>query len=116
MASEESMYLFVLHRSFAPPPQQANRGLVGAPGFAQDDTREVCFIRLGILGWEVETKATTPLKPTAGFHPSEPSLAGDPGLNGTPGHNGLWIRVAMRPVLVRASPIASELAGAEREY
>ena len=30
-------------------------------------------------------KATTPLKPTAGFHPSEPSLAGDPGLNGAPG-------------------------------
>jgi hypothetical protein len=27
---------------------------------------------------------TTPLKPTEGFHPSEPSLAGDPGLNGPP--------------------------------
>ena len=27
---------------------------------------------------------TTPLKPTAGFPPSEPSLAGDPGLNGPP--------------------------------
>src|ERR1035437_10019391 len=25
-------------RSFAPPPQQANRGLVGDPGCAQDDT------------------------------------------------------------------------------
>ena len=27
-----------MHRSFAPPPQQANRRLVGDPGFAQDDT------------------------------------------------------------------------------
>jgi hypothetical protein len=37
-------------------------------------------------------KETTPLKPTAGFHPSEPSLAGDPGLNGAPAITFLSIR------------------------
>ena len=48
--------------------------------YAQDDTREVCLIGRGVRGRDGETKATTPLKPTAGFHPSEPSLAGVPGL------------------------------------
>ncbi len=40
--------------------------------------REACLIGRGIRGLSVDTKATTPPKPTAGFHPSEPSLAGDP--------------------------------------
>ncbi len=32
-----------MHRSFAPPPQQANRRLVGDPGFAQDDTQKMAL-------------------------------------------------------------------------